>query len=91
MPDPTTESSSHESHFLRRLKIRNYKSIAHCAIDLEPLSVLVGHNAAGKSNVLDDLRFMTDAMDLTLCRDHCPSFDKLCRELAERASRPHLP
>jgi hypothetical protein len=27
---------------------------------------------------------MTAAMDLTLCRNRCPSFDKLCRELESR-------
>ena len=31
---------------------------------------------------------LTAKMDLTLCRNHCPSFDKLCRELESRAEHP---
>ncbi len=29
---------------------------------------------------------MTAAMDLALCRERCPSFDKLCRELEARCT-----
>jgi hypothetical protein len=31
-----------------------------------------------------DQAAMTAQMDLGLCRDRCPSFDKLCRELEDR-------
>lgn len=33
------------------------------------------------SETIDQVR-MTAAMDMTICRERCPSFDKLCRELA---------
>ncbi len=36
--------------FLRRVRIRGYKSIAFCDVALEPLTILVGRNASGKSN-----------------------------------------
>ena len=41
---------------------RNYRSISEAEIDLDPLTVLVGPNASGKSNWLDVLRFMRDAV-----------------------------
>ncbi len=49
--------------FLKRVWIRNYKSIAFCDVSLEPLTVLVGRNASGKSNFLDALRFLSDLVD----------------------------
>jgi len=45
---------------LRRLKVRNYKSLRNVDIPLRPLTVLVGPNAAGKSNILDCLRFLSE-------------------------------
>lgn len=54
--------------FLKRVLIRNYKSIAACDIDLRPLIFLVGPNGSGKSNFLDALRFTADALRTSL--DH---------------------
>jgi len=48
--------------FLRRVRIRGYKSIAFCDVALEPLTINVGRNAAGKSNFLDALAFVRDAL-----------------------------
>src|SRR4051812_32547826 len=50
-------------HFLRRVRIRGYKSIAFCDVSLEPLTILVGRNASGKSNFLDALAFLSDLME----------------------------
>jgi predicted ATPase len=47
--------------FLRRVRIRGYKSIAFCDVTLEPLTILVGRNASGKSNFLDALAFLSRA------------------------------
>ena len=44
--------------FLRRVRIRGYKSIAFCDVTLEPLTILVGRNGSGKSNFLDALAFL---------------------------------
>jgi predicted ATPase len=52
--------------FLRRVRIRGYKSIAFCDVTLEPLTILVGRNASGKSNFLDALSFLRDAMEMGL-------------------------
>lgn len=48
--------------FVRRVVLRNYKSIGHCDVRLLPLTYLVGHNGAGKSNFLDALHFVRDAL-----------------------------
>src|SRR5437588_4691771 len=49
--------------FLRRVRIRGYKSIAFCDVTLEPLTILVGRNASGKSNFVDALAFLRDLME----------------------------
>jgi len=54
--------------FMRSVTARNYKSIAACKVDLGPLMFLVGPNAAGKSNFLDMLRFVSEALRTSL--DH---------------------
>lgn len=48
--------------FISRVRIKNYKSIAHCDVTLDRFTVLLGLNAAGKSNFLDALRFVRDAL-----------------------------
>lgn len=52
--------------FLNRVRIKNYRSIAGCDVALGPLTFLVGPNASGKSNFLDALRFVADALNTTL-------------------------
>jgi predicted ATPase len=58
----------HDSTFLTRVQLENYKSIARCAVSLSPLTFLVGPNGSGKSNFLDALRFVADALRTAL--DH---------------------
>ncbi len=50
------------SVFIQRVVLRSYKSIAQCNIRLQPLTYLVGQNGAGKSNFLDALHFVRDAL-----------------------------
>lgn len=52
--------------FLRRVQLRNYKSIGRCNVSLGSLTVLVGRNGSGKSNFLDALSFVTDALQSSL-------------------------
>jgi predicted ATPase len=54
--------------FLRRLSIRNFKSIGVCDVELGPVTFLVGRNGAGKSNFLDSLHFVADGLQTSL--DH---------------------
>lgn len=61
-------TANHSRPFIRRVTIRNYKSIAACQVDLQALTFLVGPNGAGKSNFLDALRFVADALRTSL--DH---------------------
>ena len=55
-----------DATFITRVVLKNYKSIAACDVQLEPLTFLVGRNGAGKSNFLDALRFVADALNLDL-------------------------
>ena len=54
------------SVFLRRVVLRNYKSIAACSVDLGTLNFLVGPNGAGKSNFLDALRLLAESLNTSL-------------------------
>src|ERR1039457_2090547 len=44
---------------LKRVKIQGYKSLADVEVNLQPLSVLFGPNASGKSNFLDALQLLS--------------------------------
>lgn len=48
------------------LSLRQFKSVEDCCLALGPLTFLVGRNGAGKSNILDGLRFVRDALRTTL-------------------------
>lgn len=54
--------------FIKRVALKNYKSIAACDVALQSLTFLVGPNGSGKSNFLDALRFVTDGLRTSL--DH---------------------
>lgn len=54
--------------FIRKVTIRNYKSIAVCELALPGLAFLVGPNGSGKSNFLDCFRFVSDSLKNSL--DH---------------------
>lgn len=54
------------SPFLHRVVLRNYKSIGYCDVRLGPLTYLVGANGAGKSNFLDALHLVRDALNGSL-------------------------
>ncbi|MBS4097179.1 MAG: AAA family ATPase [Sulfuricella sp.] len=49
------------SMFLKSVRIQHYKSLDDVEIaDLQPLTLLVGANGTGKSNVVDALKFLRD-------------------------------
>lgn len=52
--------------FIKRVVLRNYKSIAGCSVNLGPLNFLVGPNGAGKSNFLDALRLVSESLNTSL-------------------------
>lgn len=47
---------------LRRLRLVDFKSFADEAVELAPLTLLIGANASGKSNCLDAIRFLHEAV-----------------------------
>lgn len=51
------------STFIHRVRAKNFKSIAACDVQLGPLTYLVGPNGTGKSNFLDILHFVKDALE----------------------------
>ncbi len=48
---------------LKRIHIQGYKSLRNVELRLEPLSVLLGPNAAGKSSFLDALQLLSRIVD----------------------------
>lgn len=45
---------------ITRIKVSNFKSFHELEVDLRPLNIVVGANAAGKSNFLEIFRFLRD-------------------------------
>lgn len=61
-------AATNRPFFLNRVRIKNYRSIGTCDVELGEFTVLVGRNGAGKSNFLDALRFLVDGLETSL--DH---------------------
>lgn len=51
---------------LTRVVLRNYKSIGYCDVKVGPITYLVGTNGSGKSNFLDALHLVRDALNGSL-------------------------
>src|SRR4051794_6426752 len=51
---------------IHRIEIVNYRSIGETTFDVLPFTVLAGANGAGKSNVVDAFRFVSEALTLGL-------------------------
>src|SRR5262249_842917 len=47
---------------IKHVRITNFKSLADVALDLEPVTVLIGRRGAGKSNFVEALRRLRDAL-----------------------------
>nr|WP_298151818.1 AAA family ATPase [uncultured Pseudoxanthomonas sp.] len=52
--------------FISRVVLRNYRSIGQCDVKLGALTYLVGANGAGKSNFVDALHLVSDALQSSL-------------------------
>jgi AAA15 family ATPase/GTPase len=46
--------------FIKRLYVKNFKSIKEANIQFTPFSIIVGANASGKSNLINVFRFIED-------------------------------
>ncbi len=51
---------------IKQVRIKNYRSLGDVEVELGPLTVLVGPNASGKSNFIDALKFISDALNSRL-------------------------
>ncbi len=49
---------------LERVEVRHYKSLKRVNVELESFNILVGPNSSGKSNFLDVLLFLRDALSM---------------------------
>src|SRR5580698_6642456 len=49
---------------IRKIRIENYKSIPSLALDLGRVTVLIGANGSGKSNILEAIAFASAAAQL---------------------------
>ncbi len=47
---------------IRQLNVHNFKSIENAQIDFNPLTMLVGANASGKSNIINVFRFIENIL-----------------------------
>lgn len=47
---------------VRRIRLSSWRNIAECDISLAPLTVVVGHNGSGKSNLLDAFAFVAESL-----------------------------
>lgn len=54
---------------LTRIKISGYKSLKEVEVNLSPLSLLIGPNAAGKSNFLDALQLLSKLVTSKTLKD----------------------
>src|SRR5947209_8593644 len=54
---------------LKRVKIQGYKSLEDVEVHLQPLSILFGPNAVGKSNFLDALQLLSRIATSTTLKD----------------------
>lgn len=73
---------------VQRVRLRNFRSIRACDVELGNLNVLVGPNASGKSNFLDALQFTRDALHLRLgeALRIRGGFPEVCRKSSENSN-----
>ena len=62
---PMVEAPDHRPS-ITKVWARNFRSIEYAELELGPLTVLVGPNASGKSNLMDVLAFLGDVVRLGL-------------------------
>ncbi len=53
---------SEQKAFLEKVHIKNFLSLRNVTLPFKPLTVLVGPNASGKSNILDAFQFLNEIM-----------------------------
>lgn len=51
-----------KNYYLKRLQVKNFKSFEEIDIEFNKFNVIIGPNAAGKSNFLEIFQFLSDAI-----------------------------
>ncbi|MHA2016308.1 MAG: AAA family ATPase, partial [Candidatus Thorarchaeota archaeon] len=71
---------------LVRMRLQDFRSFASIDVELDDLTVLVGPNASGKSNLVDGIRFISDAFrrGLELAFDDRGGYSSVVRRRAGR-------
>ena len=64
---------SEQKAFLEKVHIKNFLSLRNVRLPLKPLTVLVGPNASGKSNILEAFQFLNEIM----AREPVPSVEEI--------------
>lgn len=75
-----------EAARLTHIRARNFRSLGRVDVPLAPLTVLVGPNGSGKTNVLNVLRFLatTVRFDLEAALQQWGGFDRIQRQAERR-------
>lgn len=75
---------------LKEIRIHNYKSLRNVAITPSPLTVLVGPNAAGKTNFSDALNFLgeTYRLGLEIAVARKGGYENICYRRVRRSKAP---
>lgn len=61
------------SHIISKIKIQNFKSIINQEFELEKFTPLVGYNNAGKSNILESIKWVLRKTSLPASSFHNPT------------------
>ena len=75
---------------LREVQIHNYKSLRHVSLSPSPLTVLIGPNAAGKTNLCDALDFLGEAyrLGLEMAVARKGGYENICYRRLRRSKDP---
>jgi predicted ATPase len=70
---------------IKSINVKGFRSLAEVAVPLKPLTVLVGPNGSGKTNVLNVLRFLASTIrfDLTTAIELFGGYERLLRDDGE--------
>src|SRR5262249_28282923 len=55
---------SAEDDMIKWLRIQNFRSLVDVAVELDPLTVLIGRSGTGKSNFVNAIRFLRDSLNV---------------------------
>ena len=81
-----TELTGHP-YQLRRIELRDFKSVGQADVELRPLTVVVGANSSGKSTLLQSILAVTQAVPTGRSTRLLASGVRACGQRSVRGSR----